>query len=120
MEVSVSKRARRHIEWNGGEVFVWFSPLGADLFQHVSTKRPAAVQFTRHHVEGFSVFLQADFDPPEKLTITKLMWPFGLEVVGTGVGEFDLGGGGGDGGWPGSHGDGGGGGGGGHGGGGHH
>ena len=119
MEVRVSRRARRYIEWRGGQVFVWFSPLGRDLFQHVSTRRPRAISFTRHRADGFNVFLQADFDPPETLEFTKLLWPFGLEVVGTGVGEYDLGGGGGDGGWPGGHG-GGGGDGGGHGGGGHH
>jgi hypothetical protein len=119
MEVRVSRRARRHIDCHGGHVYVWFSPLGSDLFQHVSTKRPEGVEFDRQRAEGFSVFLQSGFEPPESLKITKLAWPFGLEVMGTGVGEHHVGSGSGEwgGSWP-SHG--GGHGGGAHGGGGHH
>ena len=91
------------------------------MVQEVSTSPPSrAVDFAEHDATEFSIFLQADFDPPEKLTVRlRPWWPFQpVSVAGTGAGvDFGGGGGGEGGGWPGSGGHGGGGGG--HGGGGH-
>ena len=124
-EVRATRFARRYIERRGGDLYVWFQPLGPDLFQHVSTRRPDGVRFRRIRGDGITVYLQRDFDPPKKLDVS-LLWPLGVEVHGTGVGALTTtDGSGGDEGsghhWPGGHGDSGGGGGhGGHGGGGHH
>jgi hypothetical protein len=89
VELRVSRRARRHIEWHGGDLFVWFAALGQDLFQRVSTDRPDAIDFTRYEADGVAVYLQANYQTPSTVEVKKLLWPFGLEVTAIGTGWPD-------------------------------
>lgn len=113
----MSDAARSFIEARGGRLYVWFSPLGRSPFsaQRASCRAPNGVEFDQHRVGSVDVFLQADFEPPEELTVRRRPWPIGpIEVIGTGAGQAWGGGSEGGAGWPTHHGGDGGGGGGGH------
>jgi hypothetical protein len=122
MDIDANAPATRLIERRGGKLYVWFKDVGNSPWatQQVAFHAPELVEFTRHFGEGFELYLDSRFLPPDKLTIRRRPWPVGpLEVAGTGAGKgWAEGGGGGGDGWPASHGggDGGGGGHGGHGG----
>jgi hypothetical protein len=102
VDVRATRRTRRHIEGQGGHVFIWFTPLGHGLIEHVATSCPEGVAFSDYAADGFTVHLPEEFDPPERLELTRLVWPLGWEVKGTGSGQV-VGYSGGRAGWPAHH-----------------
>jgi hypothetical protein len=68
-------------------LFVWFKDVGpAFIVQQVSTRAPAAgPEFTEFPDGDITVFLQSDFDPPERLKVRLRRWlPYApISVTGT-------------------------------------
>jgi hypothetical protein len=87
VELDVSAPARRYIRGHGARLFVWFKDVGpAFIVQQVSTRAPAAgPEFTEFPDGDITVFLQRDFDPPERLKVRLRRWlPYApISVTGT-------------------------------------
>lgn len=108
MEIDASAPAWRMIERRGGKLYVWFEDVGRSpwAMQRVAFREPRHVEFSRDFAEGFELYLDRRFRPPDTLTLRRRPWPIGpIDVRGMGAGEGWAGGDGGGGGeWPGSHG----------------
>lgn len=90
MEILVSERARRYIAARGGDVYIYFDPVGQSdwMMQRVKLRRPPGREVDLYECDGLRIWLDAGFGPPPRLEIRRMFWRFGpLQVTGTGAGE---------------------------------
>ena len=78
MKIRASPEANAFIRQGGGELFVWYAPVGGEwVVYRASTSRPSThVEFREFDGGGFAFLLDRNIERPKSVDITLRRWPW--------------------------------------------
>jgi len=87
LEIDDSPAVRRYIRAQGGRLFLWLEDVGGPwAIAKVSTSAPSGGrEFDEYDAEGFTLYVESDFEPPYVKLRLRRWWPFAPISVWTGA-----------------------------------